>query len=501
MIENLKKNKGKIVAIIILILLYILCSFFPYTGDDWAWGSSLGIDRLKTFFKDYNGRYAGNLLVILLTRFRILRNIVVSITLFGIACLSYKITNRNRYTLFLLSILLILTIPKLILRQAIVWTSGFTNYAFSTVLMLIAFYLMNKEYETKNQKKLLNIFLILLGFCTSLFVEHVTIYVFTITLIFMLYEFIKNKKIDPKLISYFIGVILGCILMFSNGAYTNIINSNDTYRRVPTNGIFDIIKKINENIETIYNGVLLNNVVLNTVLCVLLMLIAYNFLENRCDSKKKRLIVYCSIISTVGYTIYSIIKTINPDWYILRSHIKYFEITISLAYMLAIFLLILLCVDNKKAKQRIIFYLSSIIILTLPLFVVQPIGSRCFFAGYCMFILVVLELYNTIVSVEKDKMISELLFLITITCFIYLISIYRYIDKVDRLRMEYLITESSKGEKIVEVMELPYDQYVWCPDPSKDIVLEERTKLFYNIPLDVKIEKISINDWLNKVKK
>ena len=45
-----------------------LAFLFPLSGDDWAWGSSIGMDRLHTLFRDYNGRYAGNLAALLLTR-------------------------------------------------------------------------------------------------------------------------------------------------------------------------------------------------------------------------------------------------------------------------------------------------------------------------------------------------------------------------------------------------------------------------------------------------
>ena len=33
----------------------VLCYLFPYTGDDWAWGSQIGIDRLNQWFENYNG--------------------------------------------------------------------------------------------------------------------------------------------------------------------------------------------------------------------------------------------------------------------------------------------------------------------------------------------------------------------------------------------------------------------------------------------------------------
>lgn len=119
----IKKNKEIIIMSLILLLFIFLCSLFPYTGDDWAWGSSIGIQRLESFFENYNGRYVGNLIVLLLTRVNILRVIVMAITMFGIIYLSYKLTNKKKFSLFLLATLLILALPKLIFRQAIVWTS------------------------------------------------------------------------------------------------------------------------------------------------------------------------------------------------------------------------------------------------------------------------------------------------------------------------------------------------------------------------------------------
>ena len=32
------------------ILIFLLSFLFPYTGDDWAWGSQIGLGRLHTWF-------------------------------------------------------------------------------------------------------------------------------------------------------------------------------------------------------------------------------------------------------------------------------------------------------------------------------------------------------------------------------------------------------------------------------------------------------------------
>lgn len=42
---------------LLFVVLCALCFLYPYTGDDWAWGSSIGIERLNTWFDNYSGRY------------------------------------------------------------------------------------------------------------------------------------------------------------------------------------------------------------------------------------------------------------------------------------------------------------------------------------------------------------------------------------------------------------------------------------------------------------
>ena len=48
-----KRNSNRNLIItyaIIFVLLFLLCLLFPYSGDDWAWGSQIGIDRLNKWF-------------------------------------------------------------------------------------------------------------------------------------------------------------------------------------------------------------------------------------------------------------------------------------------------------------------------------------------------------------------------------------------------------------------------------------------------------------------
>ena len=155
------KRKNIVYSSMLLTLLIILGFLFIYTGDDWAWGSQIGLNRLNTFFKNYNSRYLGNLTVLLLTRSNLLKSIVIGTILFGIINLLAKITNNKRIDLYLISTILILNTPKLIFKESISWTSGFSNYATSTFLMLIFFYYI-KDIQKKRLDNHINFKTILL---------------------------------------------------------------------------------------------------------------------------------------------------------------------------------------------------------------------------------------------------------------------------------------------------------------------------------------------------
>lgn len=118
---------------IIILLFTVLTYLFPYTGDDWAWGSEIGIKRLINMFRDYNGRYMGNLFVLILTRSNILKTLTMTAILFGIVYFSSSIVNKKLPLLYI-ALMFLLAIPSSILKQTVVWTSGFSNYVVSIFL-------------------------------------------------------------------------------------------------------------------------------------------------------------------------------------------------------------------------------------------------------------------------------------------------------------------------------------------------------------------------------
>ena len=178
--NTLSINKNYYLTCIIMIgVLFVLGILFPYTHDDWDWGSQLGLERLKMGFVNYNGRYFGNIIVLILTRSLLLRSFIVAITLVGIAHQISSFVNKYVNRTLILALTLILLLPPRVGAQAIVWTSGFTNYAIPTFLTLVYLNVCRESLFTNSSidySKFRLFSMLLLGIGNSLIMENVTIF-------------------------------------------------------------------------------------------------------------------------------------------------------------------------------------------------------------------------------------------------------------------------------------------------------------------------------------
>ena len=85
--------------VLLAVLLFILCSRFSYFGDDWFWGTD---SRLTNFIDSFtnpdnpfhfynNGRYFGNGLGFIAANHRIVRDLIMTVTLWLIITVTAKI--------------------------------------------------------------------------------------------------------------------------------------------------------------------------------------------------------------------------------------------------------------------------------------------------------------------------------------------------------------------------------------------------------------------------
>lgn len=104
------------------VFVFLLSLLFPYSGDDWAWGSQIGLDRLAAHFEAYNGRYVGNLIVLAMTRSNVLKALCMSLFIIAMLYMIEKIVGNRTAPLIASAALLLM--PTDMLRQSIVWDLG-----------------------------------------------------------------------------------------------------------------------------------------------------------------------------------------------------------------------------------------------------------------------------------------------------------------------------------------------------------------------------------------
>ncbi len=325
------------------------------------------------------------------------------------------------------------------------------------------------------------VLIFILGFISALFIENLTIYNIILGTVIIIYSYKKYKKVANFNVSYLSGAVMGALLMFSNGTYQNVIEGTDSYRTIET-GILNIFSRLSENyFKVIHKEMIFDNLFLNIIITGFLVILALRFI-NKSKDKKLNDILLVSVTICLSYVVYTFIVTTNESWFILFEYTKYFEGIFSLLYFISIVAITIIAVSNKTKKIKLFFYLSTIILVILPLLFITPIGSRCFLSTYIIFILYVIELIDYLFDKKTLQYTVKTSILITIIFGGFLLNVYGYIFTADYKRNKNI----KEATKAVIVEGLPYSKYVWMSTPVTEYGLERCYKAFYNIDPNIK---------------
>lgn len=155
----MKKNrffdkKEKIGAVLLslgVFFFYFYLSYnVPYCHDEWHWGLPERVELMKNGFRDYNGRYLGNILALIITR-----SVWWKAGILGIFSLwLYQVIKKGvlkeqdqkeSFFIQLGAFFLLLAIPKTLFCQSYGWPAAFVNFVPPVILFLIYFFLRNRH--------------------------------------------------------------------------------------------------------------------------------------------------------------------------------------------------------------------------------------------------------------------------------------------------------------------------------------------------------------------
>ncbi|MDO4475321.1 MAG: DUF6056 family protein [Lachnospiraceae bacterium] len=493
--ERLKKYTPYLV---ILCMLLGLCWLFPYTGDDWAWGSSIGIERLNTWFYNYNGRYLGNIMALIMTRSNLVKTVLMAVLL-GICIWGIVKVGRNRLALPLTCFLLVF-VPRLIFRQAVVWTAGFSNYVVSAALVML--YVVEAYpylHETVNEDKwkispVKIVAFPVLGFLSSLLMENMTIYGVVVSLVMVGYCLIRWKKLPLHLLTYSAGTIGGAIYMFSNLAYHSIQTGEDTYRTMAS-GTGGLLSRAWENYSTVIAPQLVqDSFVLNLALIAVLML-AFGSLRKEMNGACRML---CA--GSIGLMLLYVSASLLTGQYLTSAHgeiMQRWEVLGTIVFLAALLVGSTVISVYGKRFWETLFVNCSWLCMLLPLLFVTPIGGRCLFSIYLFEILLAVELIGQCdlkEDSEGQRNLRRGLALAALggMAFYYVIFLANY--KTDRSRLAYIRRQVEKGQTEIRIRQYPYEDYLWCATPQTGSVWETRYKLYYHLPEEISLLPVAYSE-------
>lgn len=498
-IKKIKKNwKLYLFYTFIFVFLFILSYYFPYSNDDWVWGSKIGIERFENGFKDYNGRYLGNTLVLVLTRSNLLKSLFMTITYFGIGYLIKKIVNKNNNGIMIFSILMLFLINRCVFRETIVNTSGFINYSFNMFLVLIFIAYIKDVFKKVNFKeKWYNLILLfLLGLSSTLFMEHITTYLLVLCTVLCVYSYIKYKKIPKSYLIYFAGVIIGSIIMFSNGAYMHVVKGDDFYRTVTTKQSM-IVTMARNYFNKIQNNAFSLNLITNLVVSILMIILTCKFIDNNKISKWKKYFLELLNLISIFYSVFLIVGNYF-DFDIVTGSSHYFVGFMTAIYCLTLLLIILLIFFDKNnyfdkvVGYKLLFYMGSVVIVLVPLLVLTPVGHRCSLPALIFYILFASELYNLLIK-DKNGHISKILFTLLIIVLSSYLHIYHSVYLSNNERYEIVKKQVDDGMNPIYIRSTKYDKYIWKNNPVND-AFDKAFLLFNGFDVKAKVEVLKPDD-------
>ncbi|MCD2254575.1 DUF6056 family protein [Listeria marthii] len=493
MINSIKKDGVKIgIFSFIIFLFYLYLSYCtPLTHDDWTWGIRLGMNRFYDGFKDYNGRYFGNICELIITRVDWFRILIMGVFGAAIVVLPLLIAKTAKLTIGFLSLFLMLGVTSDMFSSTFAWAAGFANYNTATICILVYLLIIKNIFYDKTPKYSiwLVVFAVPLGIGSQLFVEHATIYNVFAGAFVIIYSFMKFRKFFAFQITYLVSALIGAVIMFSNGAYVKIFTGADNYRTIDTDmGIFEKIYSIFST--SMYKFLIMNNIILNFVLAIFCIFLLVKIGKNLPTWKIWVKNIFIAILTVYPFYRPFIVDRMQLSIFTDVAKTSEFEAWISLLFYLTILFTIILFFKKSSLKVELSFYLISAVFIAGPLFFVTPFGSRCFILSYAFFVLFIVRLLVYLVDEEfiNLKAISIPIITLALTLVFAYSVIFAQIKISDNERMDSIQQQIDEGKKVVTVKPLKHEKFLWNSKLMIPGFQADNFKIFFNLPKDVQLK-------------
>lgn len=501
-------TKKKWINLIVILFAFFgfvyIMSTIPFCSDDWAWGASVGAQRLASHFRGYNGRYLGNLLILLLTKSNFIKTIGMAVVSFSVIYLIYKYIGDGKLFYFLFVLFLLVIMPTNILRQTMAWASGLANYIPPIALTLLYLVIVKNIFDKdmpKYKEWLIPVSFVI-GLCGNLFMEHVTIMNVVVSIGVIVYSYIKFKTFFRVHVFNFLGNICGAAIMFSNSAYGIISSGKDSYRSVAgeNESFFSWLIK---SIDRVCTRSVESNALINILISIMLFTIVLNISKQFKLNKGKKRFLFSCVIFDFAYTVFVFIKEYVrfPIGTFTSPAVTVIRCILATIFIISLIVVPLVAYEDKDRAFKAVMPILAESVLIVPLLVVSPVTGRCFYPPYVMFMLYSCELMKFIMQnyVNSDKVKKTVYALVIVGVAIgsvfYTVK-YTQVKAFENERNSFVSAQIESGNKTVYLPHYPAYLEYYTEGTTPRLfrwygMWETRYKDFYDIDQSVRVEPIS----------
>ncbi|MDO5003045.1 MAG: DUF6056 family protein [bacterium] len=471
----MKKSLKKEYILYFLFFLAIMC-LSPISGDDWGnylvgkQGIRHMIGNAIGMYFSWEGRFVSRLLINLLTYNKWLWNIVNSFVIVSIIYLINNICNFKNKKLTLVVPLIFLFTNLFTFSQVIVWIAGNITYLFVILLLLYYISEVYKQSEFSSKKTIL---LLSLNIIIPMFVEHMAIILILINIIFIIINYLKDKKINKKLIIFLIISIISFLCMF--------LSPGNSLRSSMENSDFN---SLNFSQKILYNipNLIYYTYIINYFLAILMIIGNYLITKNEIKNKPVRILLYIfELISIIPI----LVITFNNKF----SSSNIFTIIYFILYSISSFYLIIKSSKNITTDLAIFFFFIGIcsngVMLLSPTWGYRTSFSTYLFMGISY--LIIIDRY-----VRINKFLNYLIIICNIIGMLGYITFYisvhlQYMDN-------YEIINKGIETKSKNIVIVSYPAFAPCNiNPTNEYHMK-KFKEYYKIDKDTEVTLVD-NNW------
>ncbi|WP_054665117.1 DUF6056 family protein [Lacticaseibacillus camelliae] len=461
------KAKQPWILFLLIIGFGLLGLVLPFSGDDLMWGGQQGLHLMSTNFYNYNGRLFSNILMVGMTRYTILRVLIYGFGSVGLVYLVAAVgfnSKRVKGWQLMLTTALLMTMSQEVFAQTFGWLSGFINYIFGMIPVLLMV-IWVRERRPESISKWQWLLFGGLGFVSALIVEHITLYLLLFGICAWIYLKRAHSNKASTVLAFLVGIVLGAIRMFTDPSYLAAFAGKNDQRHLALGQ--RIIAQIRDTYtQRMYRYVFHENGLIIALLAVGLFILIW-----RAPIGHNVVKMFVSTL-LLGYAFLTFFSSQMFDWGNLnRSGVFNNLLAIaSILFVVGVILATALYVQSPQLRTRMWFYIGSALVLSAPFAIITPYGPRCAFGSVAFLLIASLDVLRAVLEPQPrtSAVIVHGSFLLGGISLLLMLLMMTANGYYNNERVVQMRAQARQGKTELVLQRLPFDQYNWNTTPNTD---------------------------------